>query len=539
MDISSEWVILHRIALLTRIEPLWFHCCPNSCIAYTLQHSNLSHFPYPDCREARYTPAGTPRRLFCYLPLIPRLQGLFSNPKTVEELLYRHRYQSRHDEVSDNLRKKKVTVDGRELAHCYFSGKYDIALGVCMDSYLLVDRRRKGPSATPILLQNYNIRPAVRTHLSREICVGDSHSFLFPFEDECVLLAAGIPTYDCVSAAVFDLHAYTIFGMGDILAVEKLLNTKGHNGIRNISGGDTIYYIPLTHPDLPGEPRRSWNPTNLPLRHHDDFIDITNRLQTLKLVKDRKQLTFHEGINGLPAPQRVGSMDFARSSPWDIMHLFFENIVPNLVKLWSGKFKHLDVGSEDYEIDSDVWDEIWAETVDAVEHIPAQFAWCFWFVYLVPILLKGRFKHSKYHDHLCELTYIIKTCIAFTITHAEIADLRRRIIAWMRTYECYYYQYQEDRLSTCTLTVHGLIHDGQPGLSSWNWYCGFLKGALRSKQLPWANMNNTILHGAYLEQLSAQFDVEKELASPLYRVNGLPSTEQRFDLCSSDPQMVL
>jgi hypothetical protein len=411
------------------------------------------------------------------LPLIPRLQGLFSNPKTVEELLYRHRYQSRHDEVSDvfdgihyqNLRKTKVTVDGRELAHCYFSGKYDIALGVCMDSYLLFDRRRKGPSATPILLQNYNIWPAVRTHLSREICVGvipgprtpkDYHSFLVPFEDECVLLAAGIPTYDCISAAVFDLHAYTIFGMGDILAVEKLLNTKGHNafcpcrsckmkGIRNISGGDTIYYIPLTHPDLPGEPRRSWNPTNLPLRHHDDFIDITNRLQTLKLVKDRKQLTFYEGINGLPALRRVGSLDFARSYPWDIMHLFFENIVPNLVKLWSGKFKHLDVGSEDYEIDSDVWDEIWAETIDAVEDIPAQFvrsmahaprnftaeAWCFWFVYLAPILLKGRFNHSKYHDHLCDLTHIIKTCIAFTITHAEIADLRRRIIAWMRTYE--------------------------------------------------------------------------------------------------------
>jgi hypothetical protein len=97
----------------------------------------------------------------------------------------------------------------------------------------------------------------------------------------------------------------------------------------------------------------------------------------------------------------------------------------------------------------DVWDEIWVETANAVEHIPAQFVcfmahaphnftaevWCFWFVYLVPILLKGHFNHSKYHNHLCKLTHIIKTCIAFTITHAEIADLRRRIIAWIRTYE--------------------------------------------------------------------------------------------------------
>jgi hypothetical protein len=117
MDISSHWAILHRIAHLTRIELLWFHCCPNSCIAYTSHHSDLSHCLYPDCREARYTAAGTPRRLFCYLPIIPFLQGLFSNPKTVEELLYRHCYQSRPNEVSDvfdgihyqTLRKTKVT----------------------------------------------------------------------------------------------------------------------------------------------------------------------------------------------------------------------------------------------------------------------------------------------------------------------------------------------------------------------------------------------------------------------------------------------
>jgi hypothetical protein len=38
------------------------------------------------------------------------------------------------------------------------------------------------------------------------------------------------------------------------------------------------------------------------------------------------------------------------------MHLFFENMIPNLVKLWSGKFKGLDTGSEDYEIAEETWD---------------------------------------------------------------------------------------------------------------------------------------------------------------------------------------
>ncbi|KAJ7019089.1 hypothetical protein C8F04DRAFT_1276675 [Mycena alexandri] len=104
------------------------------------------------------------------------------------------------------------------------------------------------------------------------------------------------------------------------------------------------------------------------------------------------------------------------------MHLFFENIVRILVALWSGKFKGLDVGSEDYEIASAIWEEIWRETAEAVKHIPAQFvrsmadgptkynaeAWCFWFVYVAPI---------------------------FTVTHDEIADLRVRINSWLKRYE--------------------------------------------------------------------------------------------------------
>ncbi|KAJ7675192.1 hypothetical protein B0H17DRAFT_1081400 [Mycena rosella] len=30
-------------------------------------------------------------------------------------------------------------------------------------------------------------------------------------------------------------------------------------------------------------------------------------------------------------------------------------------------------------------------------------AWCFWFVYMAPTLLKGCFAHLKYHMHACEL----------------------------------------------------------------------------------------------------------------------------------------
>jgi hypothetical protein len=36
------------------------------------------------------------------------------------------------------------------------------------------------------------------------------------------------------------------------------------------------------------------------------------------------------------------------------MHLFFENIVRILVNLWSGNFKGLDVGAEEYEIAAEI-----------------------------------------------------------------------------------------------------------------------------------------------------------------------------------------
>ena len=55
------------------------------------------------------------------------------------------------------------------------------------------------------------------------------------------------------------------------------------------------------------------------------------------------------------------------------MHLIMENICPLLVDHWTGKFKHLEEVSGDYEITSDVWDQIGVETAEAVKSIPAAF----------------------------------------------------------------------------------------------------------------------------------------------------------------------
>jgi hypothetical protein len=397
--------------------------------------------------------------------------------------LYRHQYHPSQTAISDvfdaehylALCKRKVTVDGQELPHKYFSGKHDIAFSVCFDGYLLYKRRRGGPSATPILVQLYNLPPEIRTLISRTICLGvipgpkgPKHvdTFLHPFEVECVELARGVRTFDCVAQTHFPLHAYNLFPHGDIIAIEKLLNIKGHNGkspcrsceiaaVNNPESREKTYYVPLSLPKKTGSrTRRTLDPLRLPLRTHESWAEATEQIANAVLVKDRKELAMRFGIKGMPALKRVGSIDYARGVPWDFMHLLFENVVKNLVNLWMGKFKGLDAGKEDYIIPPAIWKTIGQETIDSVKDIPSAFVrslgnlaedstyftaegWAFWFMYLAPILLQGRFSDNKYYKHLCELADIMKICIKFSLSHNKIDKLEKRIAAWVEGYERY------------------------------------------------------------------------------------------------------
>jgi Transposase family tnp2 len=478
LQISSHYVIAHRLAVLSGVEPIWIDCCPNSCIAYTGDYKDDEQCPV--CSEDRFKRnTQQPRRTFCYIPLIPRLQNFFTNEKSVKELLYRHNYRPSKTAISDvfdaehyrELRKKRVTVDGQELPHKYFSGKYDIAFSVCLDGYLLYKRRRGGPSATPIVIQIYNLPPEIRTLIARSMSLGiipgpkgpkRPETFLHPFDAECVELARGVRTFDCITGTHFSLHAYNLFPHGDIIAIEKLLNIKGHNGkcpcrsceiaaINNPESREKTYYVPLSFPKQPGSIRQTRDPLNLPLRTHESWAEVTAQIAIAPLVKDRKEIAMQSGIKGMPALKRVGSIDYARGVPWDFMHLLFENVVKNLVYLWMGKFKGLDAGKEDFIIPAAIWKVIGQETVDAVKDIPATFVrslgnlaedstyftaegWAFWFMFLAPILMQGRFS-NKYYKHLCELSDIMKTCIKFSLSHTEIDNLEICIAAWVKQYE--------------------------------------------------------------------------------------------------------
>lgn len=470
LQICSLYVAIHRMAILSGVEPLWIDCCVNSCIAYTGRYSEREECP--ECDQERYKTSGKPRRVFCYLPLIPRLQNFFHNENKIKELLYRYEYEYSKSSISDvfdskhyqDIRKKYVTIDGVVMSYKYFSGKHDIAFSVCFDGYLLYNRRRGGPTATPLLVQLYNLPPEIRTHMSHSICLGvipgphgpkDLATFLYHFEEECVALAEGVKTYSCLEREHFLLRAYLLFGLGDILAAQKLLNIKGVNGkcpCRSCGGKATRtgkhYYLALTRTN--GTER--FDPFNPPLRHHRDWKQATLRISKLASRTAKDKLAKELGIKGMPAIGRVKSLDYARGVPWDYMHLLLENVVKTLIGLWMGTFKGLDSGTEDYIIPTAIWDEIGEETAAAIRDIPADFCraihnfakdmtnvtaegWSFWFMYIAPIVLRGRFMEETYYDHFMDLVDIMKKCIQFSITHEDLTRLENDIVGWVRTYE--------------------------------------------------------------------------------------------------------
>jgi hypothetical protein len=485
LDLDSLYMTDRRLALLSGVTPVLIDCCVNSCIAYTRKYANYVDCPY--CGESRRSNQ-RPRRQFSYLPLVPRLRGFFQNPKMIHQLGYRMRFAPSVDGIRDvfdsemykELCDEFVHVDGAPRSYKFFEGKHDIALSLCMDGYLIFGKRgrRNGPSATPIVLQVYNLPPNIRTHLDHLIPMGiipgpnqprDWGSYLAPVDDELVTLANGVPTYDCVDQELFMLRAYLLYELGDMVAINKILGIRGHNafapcrschikGHRNATGGDTNYYVPLNAPRIAGQENRFWDPAKLPMRSHEDYVDSLKQMANAPNPTAREKIGFDQGLREPPLLRRINSLDFARSVPWDFMHLIMENICPLLVDHWTGKFKHLDAGSGDYEITSDVWDQIGVETAEAVKSIPAAFvrvlpniatdrssftaeSWCFWFLYLAPALLKGRFQHNKYYQHLCEFVNIIKTCLRFSITHQEIDELQREIFAWVQDYEKYVYHF--------------------------------------------------------------------------------------------------
>ena len=472
-----------HVARLSGFQPEAYDCCINSCCAFTGPHASLATCPY--CAEPRYNASGKPRKVFIYLPIIPRLKSYFANKPMAKEMEYRAKEQAKHTpgvirDVTDSenyrsLLNKQVTVDGKQLSHKFFEDSRDVALGLSTDGFAPFKRRTK--TAWPLILFNYNLRSDIRTHLENILGLGiipgpkkpvDFDSFLWPAVQELLRLSVGVHAYDCLSNAFFALRAYLILVFGDIPAVSMVMWMKGHNsvcpcrmcdirGVRIPDSRNPIHYVPLDrarHPNVLSDPLaiQTYDPSHLPLRTHADFMKQAKEVQFACTTSDSEHLSKLYGIKGTPILSALSSLSFPSSFPYDFMHLIWENVVKNLMMFWTGSYKDLDEGCESYQFPSAVWDAIGSATADSGDLLPYIFgprppnvatdkvSWTadtrsFWIQYIAPVVLRGRFLHDKYYDHFVEFVRLINICLGFEITAAQVEDVRSGFVRWVQKYE--------------------------------------------------------------------------------------------------------
>jgi len=373
------------------------------------------------------------------------------------------------------LGKRVVISETTTARHEYFSDPRDIALGLSTDGFCPF-RRRKA-TAWPLILFVYNLNPEIRFHGDNRIDLGtipgpnkpkDFDSYMWPVFEELMRLQHGVRAFDILADEFFLLRAYLILVFGDIPAMAMVMRMTGHNGIspcrmckilgvRIPNSNNPVHYVPLD---------RSFHPTviesesaiaiydaaALPLRTEDEMLRQAREVQNASNKTQKGKLSKAYGIKGVSILSNIKSLSFPLSFPYDFMHLIWENVVPNLILLWTGEFKGLDEGVGDYRFPSKVWEAIGAATATAGSTIPSVFgtrppnlathkssysaeAWSFWTLYLGPVLLRRRFCSQRYYKHFIELVKLLQICLQFVITTEDVQIVREGFINWVQGYE--------------------------------------------------------------------------------------------------------
>ncbi len=134
------------------------------------------------------------------------------------------------------------------------------------------------------------------------------------------------------------------------------------------------------------------------------------------------------------------------------MHLVFENVLMLLTLLWTGQFKGLDEGMGSYHFNGDIWDAIGAAMAASGLTILGAFGqcppnvtnnesactvdlWCFWMLYIAPVLLSRKFNNPVYFNHFVELAKLVNICLQFEISREDVTAVWQGFINWVEKYE--------------------------------------------------------------------------------------------------------
>ncbi|RIB25575.1 hypothetical protein C2G38_1956200, partial [Gigaspora rosea] len=102
-----------------------------------------------------------------------------------------------------------------------------------------------------------------------------------------------------------------------------------------------------------------YDPKNLPLRTHKDYLLNIAAIECLNGSSRKREFIYFLGINGRSVLLELKSIKFFDSFPVDIMYSLFKNIAPAILRHWSGLFfKDNQLSNSEYTIPNSVWTNI-------------------------------------------------------------------------------------------------------------------------------------------------------------------------------------
>jgi hypothetical protein len=277
-----------------------------------------------------------------------------------------------------------------------------------------------------------------------------------------------VRAFDVLADEFFLLRAYLLLVFGDIPAMSMVMRMTGHNGfspcrmckilgVRIPNSTNNTYYVPLDRSTYPhaeeSESRITvYDAARLPLRTDEEMLRQAKEVQAASNKTQKGRLSKAYGIKGVSILWNLKSLSFPLSFPYDFMHLIWENLIPNLILLWTGGFKGLDEGVGEQQFLPKVWEVIGTATASAGSTIPSTFgsrlpnpathrssysaeAWSSWALYIGPVLLRRRFRKQRYYTHFIELVKLLQMCLQFEISTPEIQIIRDGFIDWVGGYE--------------------------------------------------------------------------------------------------------
>lgn len=438
-----------------------------------------------------------------YLPVIHRLRLWFSKKHRARKMsTYRKGVEADKDHLMDfwsgdlckDLKKKGIL--GNET---------DLAFALSTDG-VKVFKSRRDFHIWPLILINLNLPPQERYKRRNILVVGfvpgpdnpkDMDSFLAPLVKEFMALEEGIEgVWNGWRKTAFTLRAYICIVSGDMPARATLQGFKGNRALRHCPycyqpgvWNKTVYCPSRLPSDVPSGAKVPLassfkSPENLHMRNHEETMKIGRVISMTKSEDTRKKY----GINGIPMLAHLASIDLIRSFPPDSMHLFFENVIPDMAAHWRGRFwdrakifvktpseeeapsttkptrQRKNANKENWEanqqpkarksvrfqssddpwnLEPEFWDRMGRDMLSSNTDYPAAFGdalrdiwehsnhlkaaeWRTWALIIAPIFLKDSFKgqDSKDYDAFITLVDAIRMCSEYRIKQSDVPRIK-------------------------------------------------------------------------------------------------------------------